>query len=225
MTQTNISILHDYFIEVINQKHLDLISKYVSEKFIGHGSPYVGMGVMTDDSSGDKIIIQAVYPGSPAEGKLKVGDEILSACEGDRTWQTYEELRMGGLWGQGAIGTTLSVCVLRQNAEIEINITRGLVKGFEYYYKMVEEGTRSFFKEYPDVKTNLVNVIESGDLVAYQAEYQGQNVHYGRSSAWTEFGFVRIQNSKITDWWSSDEAVSQIKQLGYTILAPVMVKA
>ncbi len=225
MEQTNSNILRGYFDEVNNQKRLDLIPKYISEKFTGHGSPYVGMGVMTDDSSGDKIIIKAVYPGSPAEGKLMVGDEILSACDGDRTWQTFDELRMGGTWGQGAIGTTLSVCVLRQNAEIEVEITRGLVKGFEYHFDMVEMGTGEFFKEYPDLKTNLVNLIEAGDMVAYQAEYQGLNTRYGRSAVWDEFGFVRFQDGKITDWWSSDESIPQFRQLGYSIQAPEMVKA
>jgi hypothetical protein len=41
---------------------------------------------------------------------------------------------------------------------------------------------------------------------------------------WAEFGFVRIQNGKITDWWVTDDALSQIKQLGYTIREPALVK-
>jgi hypothetical protein len=41
---------------------------------------------------------------------------------------------------------------------------------------------------------------------------------------WSEFGFVRIKDGMITDWWSSGEDVSTLKQLGYTIMAPEMVK-
>ncbi len=225
MAQTNSNILRGYFDEVNNQKRLDLIPKYISEKFTGHGSPYVGMGLMTDDTSGDKVIIKAVYPGSPAEGKLMVGDEIMCAQDGERTLNTYNELRQGGMWGQGALGTPVTVWVRRQNAETEVTLMRGMVKGFEYHYEMVEMGTREFFKEYPDLKTSLVNVIEAGDMVAYQAEYQGLNVRYGRSAVWDEFGFVRIQDGKITDWWNSDEVITQFRQLGYTIQAPEMVKA
>ena len=211
MSQTNISILQGYFDEVNNQKRLDLLPKYISNKFIGHGSPYVGMGLMTDDSSGDKIIIQAVYPGSPAEGKLIVGDEIVRARDGERTWNTFEALRQGGLWGQGVIGTPVTVWVKRGNVETEVTLMRGMVTGFEFPYQVVEEGTRDFFKEWPDLQTRLVDAIESGALVAYHAENQGHNARYGRSAVWSEFGFVRIQDGKITDWWSSRRNDSTIQ--------------
>ena len=223
MTQANINILHGYFDEMINQKQLDLIPKYFSEKFIGHGTPYVGMGVSSDDTSGNKVIIKVVNPGSPAEGKLMVGDEILRARDGERTWQTFEELHQG-LWGQGVIGSSLTVWVRREKAEKEITIVRGLVQAFEFPYKLMEPGMREYYKEWPDLKAHLVNVIEAGDLVAYHAEYQGNNARYRRSAMWAEFGLVRFQDSKIIDWWSTEDLVSQFKQLGYTILAPALVK-
>jgi hypothetical protein len=223
MTQTNSDILRGYYEEVDNQKHLDLLPKYLSEKFIGHGTPYVGMGVMSDDTSGNKIIIKIVYPGSPAEGKLMVGDEILRVFDGERTWKTFEELREG-IWGQGVIGTPITVWVRRDNVEHEITINRGLVQGFEFPYKDIEPGMREYFKDWPDLTSRLVNVIEADDLVAYHVEHQGHSVRYGRSAMWAEFGFVRIQNGKITDWWATDDALSQIKQLGYTIREPALVK-
>ncbi len=105
MTQTNSSILRGYFDEVVNQihlqKYLDLETKYFSEKFIGHVPLYVSMGIMTDASSGVKVIIQSVNPGSPAKGKVMVGDEILRVFDGKRTWRTFDELREG-VWSQGA---------------------------------------------------------------------------------------------------------------------------
>ena len=61
--------------------------------------------------------------------------------------------------------------------------------------------------------------------LAYHAEDQGHNVRYGRSAVWAEFGFARVQDGKITDMWSSDETVVELRQLGYTILEPEMVKA
>jgi predicted ester cyclase len=225
MSQSNISILQAYFDEVNNQKRLDLIPKYLSEKFKGHGSPYVGMGLMNDDSSGDKIIIREVYPGSPSEGKLMVGDEIVRARDNGRTWNTYNELRQGGFWGQGALGTPVTVWVRRGGSEIEVTLMRGMVKGFEYPYSMVEMGTREFLAEFPDLQTRLVKAIESGDMVAYHVENQGRNVRYGRSAVWSEFGFVRIQDGKITEWWSSEETIPQFRQLGFTILQPEVVKA
>lgn len=223
MAQNNSSILRAYIDEVSNQKRLDLIPKYMSEKFIGHGTPYVGMGVMPDDSSGMKVIIQKIYPGSPAEGKLMVGDEILRVFDGERTWQTYEELRQG-IWGQGVIGTPITLWVQRENVEHEVTFMRGLIKGFEFPYDVLEPGIREFFKDWPDFQTRLVNVIEAGDWVAYHAENQGRNVRYGRSAVWAEFGFVRFQDSKIIDWCSAEDTFSQFKQLGYTIHEPELTK-
>jgi hypothetical protein len=225
MSQTNNSIVESYFDEVINQKCLDLIPKYFSEKFVMHGSPYVGMGMMPDASSGEKVIVQKVFPGSPAEGKFEKGDVILRVVDSNRTWNTFEELRNGGLWGQGAIGTPLTVLVQRGNQEKEITLERGLVQGAEFPYELQEPGMRDMFKEWSDMKCSLVHVIESGDQVAFHARYQGQNMRYGRSAVWSEFGFIRLKDGKFTDWWSSDESVSEYRQLGFSIMAPEMVKA
>jgi hypothetical protein len=223
MTQTNSSILRGYFDEMVNQKHLDLFPKYFSEEFIGHVTPYVGMGMAPDYSSGVKVTIQFVNPGSPAEGKLMVGDEILRVFDGERTWETFDELRQS-TWGQGALGTSLTMWVRREEVEHEITLVRGLVQGFEFPYHLLESGTREYYKEWPDLTARLVNVIEAGDLVAYHAENQGYNARYGRAAVWAEFGFVRIQNGKITDWWSAENTFSQFKQLGYTIEEPALVK-
>ena len=224
MAQSNIDVVRGYFEDVINQKRLDRISKYFSEQYIDHRAPYAGLGMMIDDTSGDRVIVREVYHDSPAAGKLKAGDEILLAYDGDNTWKTYEELRQGGVWGQGESGTCISVKVRRDGGEHEVDIIRGLVKGFEGRYDMLEMGMGEFFKEYPDLKTRLMHVIESGDLVAYHIEFQGNNTRYGRSALWTEFGFARIKDGRITEQWSSDEGISMLKQLGYALVAPTYVK-
>jgi len=221
MTQNKIIILRSYFDEMINQKQWDLIPKYFSRKFIGHGTPYVGMGVMTDDSSGKKVTIRAVFPGGPAAGKVMVKDEIIRVFDGERTYETFEELRES-LWGQGVLGTPITIWMRRDNIEHEITLKRGLVQSFEYSYDFLESGFREFYKDWPDLKTHLVNAIESGDLVAYHAENQGTNTRYGCSALWAEFGFVHIQGGKITDWWSVEDTFSQFKQLGYSIHEPII---
>jgi hypothetical protein len=165
-----------------------------------------------------------VNPDSPAAGKLMVGDEILRVSDGERTWETSDELRHA-IWGQGALDTKLTLWVRRGGAEHEITIVRGLVKGFEFTYQLLESGTRESFKEWPELAARLVQVMETGDLVAYHAENQGHNARYGRSAVWDEFGFVRIQDGKITNWWSTEDGVSAQKQLDYTIEEPALVKA
>ena len=67
-------------------------------------------------------------------------------------------------------------------------------------------------------------MVEAGDLVAYYCEHQGHNSLYDRSAVWEDCGIVHFQNGKITDWWSTENAISQMKQLGYTFREPVMIK-
>jgi hypothetical protein len=183
------------------------------------------MGIMPDASSGSSVIFRKVNPNSPSANKLMEGDEILRVRDDGHTWNTFDELRNGGLWGQGVTGSILTVWVRRGNEEKEIPIVRGLVKGFEFPYELQEPGMKEFFKDWPEVKARLMHVIESGDLVAFHAQFEGYNIRYGRSAVWSEFGFVRFEDGKITDWWNSDEEVSTLKQLGYNILVPEMVKA
>jgi hypothetical protein len=102
MTQTNSSIVRGFFDEVINERRLDLLPKYFSEEYVGHGTPYVGIGVAPDYSRGEKVTVKLVNPGGPSEGKLMVGDEILRVSDGERTWETFEELRQSA-WGPGVM--------------------------------------------------------------------------------------------------------------------------
>jgi hypothetical protein len=224
MAQTNSSILRGFLDEVINQRRPDLLPKYFSEEYVGHGTPYVGLGIAPDYSDGVKVTVRLVNPGGPAEGKLMAGDEILRVSDGERTWETFEELRRHA-WGQGVLGTSLTMWVRREGAEHKISLVRGLVPSFEFPYQLLESGMREWLKDWPDLEIHLVNAIEAGDLVAYHAENQGHNARYGRSAVWSEFGFVRVQDGKITDWWSAEDTFSLFKQLGYTIEEPAVVKA
>ncbi len=223
MTQTNSSILRGFFDEVLNQKRLDLLPKYFSQEYIGHGSPYVGVGMAPDFGSEEKVTIQFVLPGSPSEGKLVVGDEILRVSDGERTWETSDELRQSS-WGHGVLGGSLTMWVRREGVEHEITLVRGLIQGYELPYQLVEANLPEYYKDWPDLKARLVKVMESGDLVAYHAETQGYNARYGRSAVWAEFGFVRFQDGKITDWWNAEDTYSQYRQLGYTIEDPPLVE-
>ena len=52
MPQTNSDVLRGFIEEVGNQQRIDLLPKYVSEEYVGHGTPYVGLGFAPDYSSG-----------------------------------------------------------------------------------------------------------------------------------------------------------------------------
>ena len=219
MCQMNSSALRGFFDEVLNQRNPDLLAKYFSENYAGHVTPYVGVGVAPDFSDEEKVTIQMVVPGGPCDGKLMVGDELLRVSDGDRTWETFDELRDSG-WGHGPLDTAFTVWVRRAGEGHEITLTRGLIQGVDLPYHFVETGMAEFLKNWRDWQTRLVHVIEVGDLVAYHAEHQGYNARFGRSAVWSEFGFVRVQDGKITDWWYNEDLYSQYRQLGYTIEEP-----
>jgi hypothetical protein len=224
MTETNSSIVRGFFDEVINDRRLDLLPKYVSEEYVGHGTPYVGIGIAPDYSGGDKVTVKLVEPGGPSEGKLMVGDEILRIADGERTWETFDELRQSD-WGPGTQGTSFTMWVRREGVEHEVSLERGLVPGFEFPYHALESVMSDWLKDWPDLKSRLMRVIEAGDLVAYHVENQGNNTRYGRAAVWAEFGFVRVQQGKITDWWITEDTFSQFTQLGYTIEGPAVGEA
>jgi len=226
MTQTNSDILRGCIDQVANQQQLDLLPKYFSEDYVFHARPIVGLGIAADLGDGEKVTVRGVHPGGPADGRLMAGDEILRVSEGQRTWETFDELTRSP-WGPGAVGTSLTLWVRRGEEEHEITVVRGLIPGREMPlpYHVIESSFREWRKDWPDQETHLVHVIESGDLVAYHAENRGYNARYGRSAVWAEFGMVRVQDGKITDWWSIEDSFSRMKQLGYTIDAPPVAEA
>jgi hypothetical protein len=76
LMKSNVEIIQDIVEQVVNQKIIDKWDQYTSQDYISRGALYVGVGFSVD-SSGDKHIINIIAPGSPAEGNLQVGDELL----------------------------------------------------------------------------------------------------------------------------------------------------
>jgi len=74
--KSNVEIIQDTIEQVVNQKKIDIWDQYFSQDYISRGAPYIGMG-FSSDSSGNKHIINMIARGSPADGKLQVGDELL----------------------------------------------------------------------------------------------------------------------------------------------------
>ena len=164
--KSNKQIVRDFYTKVVNEKRLDLIEEYVSPSFVAHGFPYVGMGVNSDSTSGDKIVVTAIVPGSPADGKLEVGDEILMAKDDTHTWDSFQALDRSP-WGWGEIGTQVTVRVRRGEETLDIQLTRGLVPSSETPYDLLLENFKHFLtREWPDMEVNIEALVEEDDLVA-----------------------------------------------------------
>ena len=220
MSQGNKHIVQEYFDRVVNGKNLDQMDEYFVENCVFHGIPYAGLGVFPDDSSGDKVLVRLIAPGSPALSKLKPGDQIVSAEDENGHWDTFQLLKTGS-WGQGKIGTWVKLKVRRDGQELDFQFERALIQGFDFIYSETKDTFRTYLeKEYPDLKVSIHHLIEDGNLVAVYLTNVGTNPDYNRQAVWDEFDIYRLVDGKIVEGWGLEDIFSQVKQLGYLIEPP-----
>jgi predicted SnoaL-like aldol condensation-catalyzing enzyme len=218
LMKSNVEIIHDIVEQVINQKRIDIWDQYFSQDYISRGAPYVGMGFSVD-SSGNKHIVNIVAPGSPSEGKLRVGDELLWAEDERQRWATYEDVKHGIL--QGYRGSKYKVGVRRGNQTLEYELTRGLIRGFDTHNAHAKSDMQEFMtKEIPDLMATIKLILADGDMVVCLLEYCGTHACLEREAVWREAWFVRLSEGKIIEGWPVVDESSYCRQLGYQIIPP-----
>ncbi|MFC2108234.1 ester cyclase [Candidatus Bipolaricaulota bacterium] len=215
--KSNVEIIQDVLEQVVNQKRIDAWDKYFSQDYIARGAPFVGMG-FSRDSSGDKHIINAITPGSPAEGKLQVGDELLWAEDERQRWATHEDISQGV---QRYRGSKLKVCVRRGKQTLEYELTRGLIQGFDTDNDRAKSEMQDFMtREIPDLRVEIKLTLADGDMVVCLMEYRGTHASFKREAIWREAWFVRLSEGKIVESWPLPDIDAYCRQLGYQITPP-----
>ncbi len=212
--KSNVEIIQDTIEQVVNQKKIDMWDQYFSQEYISRGAPYIGMG-FSRDSSENKHIINIVVPGSPAEGKLQVGDELLWVEDEHQRWDTYEEIE------QGIRGRKYKVGVRRGNQIVEYELTRDYFKGFDTPNDQAKSELREFMtKEFPDLKATIKQILADGDMVVCLLEYRGTHADFEREAVWREAWFVRLSEGKIVEGWPIIDESSFFRHLGYQLVPP-----
>lgn len=215
-----IRIVQECIEQVFNAKHFDHIFDYYSEQCVVYTPPYVGLGIFPDDSSGERLVIKSIAPNGPVAGKVLVGDVLLRAKDANGTWEGYEQLRTG-LWGQGKLGTGVTLTLLRNGESIEVTIVRGRVEGFHNTIAEFRDvWQHTLTEEIPDLHTEINHILAAGDLVAYFATNTATNTIYHQSAVWTECNILRLENGKIVEWWGVDDSLSMLRQLGFRMIEP-----
>jgi hypothetical protein len=215
-----IHIVQECIEQIFNAKRFDHIYDYFSEQCVVHSAPYVGLGIVADERSGEQVI-QSVAANGPAAGKLQAGDVLLRSRDANGTWEGYQQLR-SGLWGQGKLGTEVTLTFLRNGETVEATLVRGRVEGFDYIMAEIWDIWKHFLsEEIPDLHTEIDQIFASGDRVAYYAINTATNAIYHQSAVWTECNIMRLENDKIVEWWPVEDLLSQWRQLGYRIIEPV----
>jgi predicted SnoaL-like aldol condensation-catalyzing enzyme len=214
LMKTNVEIIQDVIEQVVNQKKIDLWDHYFSPDYIARGAPIIGMG-FSRDSSGNKHIINMIVPGSPAEGKLQVGDELLWVEDEHQRWSTYDEIK------QGIRGNKYKVGVRRGGQTPEYELARDLFQGFDTHNDQAKSEMREFMaKEFPDLKATIKQILADGDMVVCLLEYRGTHADLEREAVWREAWFVRLSEGKIVEGWPVLDLSSYFRQLGYQLIPP-----
>jgi len=225
MTKANTTIVREYVEEILNRKHFDSIFEFCDKNCLVHVAPYVGTGVMTDDSSGEKVTIVNVASHGPAFRHVSVGDVLMRAHDDQNTWETFDQLK-SGLWGAGIPGTTVTFTVNRDGKILTIPVTRSRIDGLELKLAdFVDVWRADILKNWPDLHMDIEMLFGDHDLVTCYALNSGTNTEYHRAAIWSEIDIYRLKKGKITDFWGIEDGFAQMKQLGYQIHQPVKESA
>jgi len=217
LMKSNIEIIHDVIEQVVNQKRIDAWDQYFSQDYIARGAPLVGMG-FSRDTSGNKHIINAITSGSPAEGKLQVGDELLWVEDERQRWATYEGISQGV---QCYRGSKLKLGVCRGTQTLEVELTRGLIRGFDTSNDQAKSDMEEFMtKEIPDLRVEIRLTLADGDMVVCLMEYRGIHAAFKREAVWREAWFVRLSEGKIVESWPLPDIDAYCRQLGFQLIPP-----
>jgi hypothetical protein len=220
ISRANKEVVLGFIEEVINQKRLDRFDEYFAHDSVYHTGPYVGLGFDEDCTLGEKFILNEIAPGGPADGKMKLGDELLSAQDGQQIWESFDDLRYS-TWPRGIVGTPVTVRVRRDGEIVDIKLERGLIPGWAAPIR------KEFFQQYllvdcPDLQVTVDCILEDGDMVMVYLTNQGTEVRYQRQAVWIEFDLYRVKDGKIVETWGLEDTFGHLKQLGYQIEPPSM---
>ena len=221
MSISNKRIFQDFIEKVMNPQNFELVHEYLSEDCVFHTAPYVGLGFTMDDTSGDKILIREIAPNSPAADHLQEGDEIIRVSDERGVQETYEQLSTSN-WGQGKVGTPITLTIRREGKDFDVTLTRDRIATFNTTLSDSLEIWKHYMRStWPDQKSEITLLVEEDDLLSYYMLVSGMNADYNQPAVWAESGIMRFEDGKITEWWSVEDELSQIRQLGYQIEEPV----
>ncbi len=212
--KSNVEIIQDTIEQIVNQKKIEKWDQHFSPDYIERGAPFIGMG-FSRDTSKKKHIIHMVFPGSPAEGKLQAGDELLWVEDENQRWETHEEIE------QGIQGFTYKVGVGRGDETLELELTRDYIKGFDTHNEQAKAEMREFMSDqFPDLKAEIKLIFADGDLVVSLLEYRGTHTTFEREAVWREAWIARLSDGQIVESWPIIDQSSLLRHLGYQLGLP-----
>ena len=213
----NVKIIREVLEQVVNQKRIDKWDDYFSPDYIARGASFIGLG-FSRATSGSRNIITAIVPSSPAEGKLQAGDELLWVEDERQRWATFEDISEGFRRHRGS---SLKMGVRRGQQTYEVELTRGLIRGFDTDNDRAKSEMQEFMtRQIPDLSVDIKMTLEDGDTVVCLMEYRGTHAEFQREAVWREIWIARLSEGGIVESWPLPDIDAYCRQLDYQVIPP-----
>jgi predicted ester cyclase len=212
--KSNLEIIQETIEQIVNQKNIDMWDQFFSPDYLARGAPSIRMG-FSRDTSENKHVLNFVIPGSPADGKLQVGDELLWVEDEHQRWATYEEIE------QGIQGKKYKLGVRRGDQTLEVELAKDLIKGYDTPTAQAKSEMQEFMtKQIPDLTADIKLILASGDMVVCLIEYRGTHAKFEREAIWREAWISRLSEGMIVESWPIIDESSFLRHLGYQLILP-----
>ena len=150
-----------------------------SEDYRGSMSgSFAGIGVNVKRNDTDNtILVTGVIGGSPAEESGIIAGDYIVAVDGERVSGIGAKTAIEKI--KGEIGTTVKITVLRQDAELELDVVRAKVDEQTVTYSLLEGGTVGYikitaFKDNTDDKfVEAIDALEAANVEAVIFDLRG----------------------------------------------------
>ena len=133
-------------------------------------------------------------------------------------WSTHEGIVQ---CIQSHRGSWLQVGVRRGEEPLEVELTRGLIRGFDTDNVRAKSEMQDFMtRAIPDLSVEIKMTLAEGDTVACLMEYRGTHAAFKREAVWREAWFARLSDGKIIESWPLPDIDAYCRQLGYQLTPP-----
>ncbi len=221
MENPNVEVVEGFIEQIFNQRQPERLSEFCEADAVSHAPAYVGLGVYFDDTSGEKLILTQIAPGSPADGHLQIGDELIRVRNEEQTWETFESLRKG-FWTRGLVGSEVALTVRRHGNLLTIPLQLRKIDQFDIKLADSIRTMMPYLNQFwPDLKIEIQQIFGADDMVSCYAIDHGTSLEYHRSAVWSEMDLFRLRDGRIIELWSVENALDELTQLGFQITEPV----